>query len=216
VPVDVEGLTSGVQAVATGPFHACALVNGGVLCWGDNFNGQLGNNSTTNSSVPVPVQGLTSGVQAIAVGGSHTCALVNGGVQCWGFGHVGQLGDNSTIDSWVPVQVQGLTTGVQAIAAGYVHTCALVNGGIRCWGQNYYGQLGNGSTTSPDPNVGIAVPVDVVDLTSGVQAIAAGEYHTCAVVNGVVQCWGRNVSGQLGNDSTADSHVPVPVTSLLP
>ena len=35
--------------------HACALKNGGVLCWGLNGFGQLGNNSTTASPVPVPV-----------------------------------------------------------------------------------------------------------------------------------------------------------------
>lgn len=40
--------------------------------------------------------------------------------------------------------------------------------------------------------------------TSGaiIPAIAAGDYHTCAVVNGAVQCWGDNENGQLGNNST--------------
>ena len=44
-----------------------------------------------------------------------------------------------------------------------------------------------------------------------VTAIAAGEFHTCAVADGKAYCWGWNPSGQLGNDSTADSHVPVAV-----
>jgi alpha-tubulin suppressor-like RCC1 family protein len=78
----VTGLATGVEAIAAGADHTCAVVNGGVQCWGDNSWGQLGNDSTAGSAVPVPVTGLGSGVQAIAAGGWHTCALANGGVSC--------------------------------------------------------------------------------------------------------------------------------------
>src|SRR5262249_38594164 len=152
-PVPVTGLTSGVEALAVGDGvvgftltgQTCALVNGGVQCWGYNTYGQLGNNSTTESHVPVQGTGLTSGEQAIAMNSKHTCALVNGGVQCWGSNQYGQLGNNSTTDSPVPVQVTGFAIGVEALAVGN-HTCALVNGGVQCWGSNQYGQLGNNST----------------------------------------------------------------------
>jgi hypothetical protein len=42
--------------IAAGVSHTCAVVNGGVQCWGDDSSGQLGNNSTTGSNVPVQVQ----------------------------------------------------------------------------------------------------------------------------------------------------------------
>jgi hypothetical protein len=73
--VQVSGLT-GVTAIAAGDIYTVALKSDGTVWdWGYNSNGQLGNNSTTDSHVPVQVSGL-SGATAIAAGGSHTVALV--------------------------------------------------------------------------------------------------------------------------------------------
>jgi hypothetical protein len=54
-PVDVTGLTSGVTAIAAGYGHTCALISAGVTCWGWNREGQLGDATTTNSTVPIAV-----------------------------------------------------------------------------------------------------------------------------------------------------------------
>ena len=209
VPVQVSGLTSNVSFIAAGLAHSCAVVGGAAKCWGWNYWGQLGNNTTTSASTPVQVSGLTSGVTAIATGFYHTCAVVNGAAKCWG-DNSGRLGNSSANNSSTPVQVTGLTSGVTAITIGQNHSCALVNGGVKCWGDNREGQLGNDSTAST------LAPVQVTGLTSNVRAIATGSngFHNCALVSGGVKCWGWNYGGQLGNNSTNLSLVPVPVQNL--
>ncbi len=214
VPVDVQGLNTGVTAISAGEYHTCAIVNGGAKCWGFNLLGQLGDGNTgTSSGAPVDVQGLSSGVTAISVGRSHTCAVVNGGAKCWGNNGNGELGNNNAgTDSAVPVDVQGLSSGVTAISAGDSHTCAIVNGGAQCWGFNYSGQLGDNNAGTDS-----AVPVDVIGLSNGVTAISAGSFHTCAIVNSGAQCWGYNSHGQLGDNNVGtNSAVPVEVVGLLP
>jgi alpha-tubulin suppressor-like RCC1 family protein len=222
VAVDTNGVLSGltVNHIAAGLYNTCALAESKAYCWGYNRYGELGNNSTTNSSVPVAVDtnGVLNGltISQITVGNEHTCAIASGKVYCWGYNRYGGLGTNSTTNSSVPVAVDtnGVLSGltVSQITAGNEHTCAIASGKAYCWGDNSNGELGNNSTS----NSSVPVAVDTNGVLSGltVSQITAGYYHTCALASGKVYCWGYNDYGQLGNNSTTSSSVPVAVNAF--
>jgi alpha-tubulin suppressor-like RCC1 family protein len=96
-----------------------------------------------------------------------------------------------------PRAAQASSPNLQAaVAAGVWHTCALKGGQVYCWGRNNYGQLGDGTTTQRTTPTLVA---NGAMGNSGVTAVAAGFYHTCAIKSGALYCWGRNAEGQLGN-----------------
>ena len=239
-PVSVTGITDAI-AVRSGPRaeSTCALqFGGGVLCWGDNFAGQLGNGGQTgmidgvaaNSLVPVPVIGLTDAAVNIAVGGLHACAvLASGSAACWGSNTWGMLGNGTTVDSSTAVAVVGLTN-VQEIAAGGGTTCAVLSDGTAtCWGLNTFFQLGDGNTDPTEnrlqPNLNNPVsglkgvqfqgPITLGEHLP-FQYFSGGNDFYCAVVNNGVYCWGHDIAGSLGDGAKIDQTLATAVQFIHP
>jgi alpha-tubulin suppressor-like RCC1 family protein len=209
------GPGSGVIDLAVGTNYACVLFNTGeVRCWGDNYYGQLGDNSTTNSSVPKTVVGLGSGSGVIKIDthNSTTCALfANNNIKCWGGNWHGQIGDGTKNNALIPVPITQLSTMVADIKLGYGHTCALlIDGSMQCWGYNGSGQLGNGTTAES------LIPTPVSGLSSGVAQIAVGYNHTCVrmQVQNQIKCWGNGFSGALGLGTFSNKSLPTIINTI--
>jgi alpha-tubulin suppressor-like RCC1 family protein len=212
VPVDVLSLPTGVQMIAIGSDYSCVVTTAGTAkCWGSGKDGRLGNGTQSDSFAPDIVRGLGSGVSMVASSIFHSCAVTTtGAVKCWGLGIRGALGNGSAATSFIPVDVTGLGSGISMVAVGAGHSCAVTTtGAVKCWGRGVRGELGNGA------NQDSAIPVNVRGLNTGVLMVAAGNGHSCAITTaGKVYCWGANDTGALGNNSTADSAVPVDVAGF--
>lgn len=210
-----------VKSITAGEDHTCVIASDDkAYCWGANYYGQLGINSKTGSFVPAAVD--TTGVlkdktvKYITSGGSSTCVIASDNkAYCWGHNGYGQLGNYSNVDSLVPVAVEmtdaleGKT--IKSIAIDESSACAIGSDDqAYCWGYNKSGQLGNGSTSSST----VPVAVNNKGVLSGktIKSISLGYQSACAVASdNKAYCWGSNNFGGLGNNSTANSSVPVAV-----
>ena len=106
-----------------------------------------------------------------------------------------------------------LIAAIVLLLVAVQRTDAQVQGGAWAWGQNVYGQLGDGTTTQRN------APVRVGGLSSGVQDIAGGYYHSLALKTDVtgestVWAWGNNAYGQLGDGTTTQRNTPVQVRGI--
>lgn len=204
-------------AITAGASHTCAILDdGSVRCWGNGVSGRvgygnqrsIGDDETPGSVGPVDI-GAGHRAVAISAGDFHTCVIrEDGRLVCWGFGSGGQLGyggtadvgDDETPGAVGPVDLGG--RAARSVSGGKGHTCAILDdGSVRCWGFGADGRLGYGSTA----NVTTALAAGAVDLGPGrtAVAIAAGEAHTCAILDtGAIRCWGFGGNGRLGYGAT--------------
>jgi alpha-tubulin suppressor-like RCC1 family protein len=154
--------------------------------------------------------------------GGHACVLDQGTVRCTGYNERGQLGVGNTSDQISPIRATPATDLGQAferpaqVSSAHGWTCARsAAGAVKCWGLNAFGQLGLGDTNNRgDANgeMGDALPALRFDTQAPITKIAVGEYHACALSAAAeVFCWGKNASGQLASESTADLSAPAQV-----
>ena len=209
---------TGMQTIGSSQWSNCAVNStGGLLCWGSNFDGELGNGSQINSPQPVAHTGLTSGVQAVDGRGYTMCGLMtNGGVRCWGGNSFGLAATGDTIAAGSRSMLTGpgtAVTGVTDFSVGDAHACVVASGAARCAGFNMNNALGNGNSNDS------SYLVQVTGLTTGVSKIAVGgefgSSFTCAAMTaGSVRCWGNDNFGQLGSGGNGQTGTPTTVTGL--
>jgi Regulator of chromosome condensation (RCC1) repeat len=237
-PVLVLGLEN-VTALAVGYNKACAIVaSGEVKCWGqvNPVKGAPATLSPATLPVPFEVAAVLAntgsrffllgkngaivrnvvGLNEQVLGESETHSIAGtigglcklsrtGGVEC-----LGQTPGDGSSDASSFVAPIGLGSGVAAIGGGMFNACAvLATGAVKCWGRG--DTVGDGKSVASGPTPEVLRPVDVLGISSAI-AVSGGNSFVCALLaGGGVRCWGRNLSGVLGNDSIVPSTTPVAV-----
>ena len=221
--------------VSAGTDHSLAVGSDGyAYAWGNNNNGQLGNNTTSFSSVPVRVcdpstgSNADTGLKAIQVSAGRLFSLAidqDGNIWAWGYNDNGQLGNGKTSGTNTPQSVlldpKHASTVLKAVqvSAGDFHSLAIdQDGNTWAWGRNDYGQLGNGKTSgtnaNPTPSLVLLDPKHASTVLKAVQVSAGGSLSLAIDQDGNTWAWGHNDYGQLGNGSTSDLRNPVPGSVL--
>ncbi|MHB8125274.1 MAG: RCC1 domain-containing protein [Desulfitobacteriaceae bacterium] len=227
---DGTGVLSGVVSLkGNGDGFLALKGDGTVWGWGYNGNGALGNGNKLNQPYPAQVKDLNdptdclTGITAISCGGydlyPYALALkVDGTVWSWGKNSSGQLGIGSSAgDTYTTAQQVhgtndvGYLTDITAISAGLTFSMALRSDNtVWTWGK-YTGDGTYLTKYTPVQVVGDGSDGFLHDVTN----IAAGNAHALALKSdGTLWSWGRNWSGEVGNNTTVPVLTPVQVLGV--
>lgn len=208
-----------VVSLAAGASYSCGVTNGGqALCWGDNSQGQLGSDASSNVWLPATVAGLAD-AETITIGGDDDCPFTCATTAdqsgfCWGCNARGALGRVEPMNpEWdaspAPVQTQSdACETMTVILGGGGHACGRTpDDELCCWGGNDVGQTGLAMTDA------LVATARVLEHPPGTVAtwdvVGLGGRHGCALVrSGSLLCWGANDFGQLGTSEGSEHYLP--------
>ena len=240
-PVRVAGVEGAVAIAAASGYSVALLDDTSVVGWGWNVWGQLGGGPGPDRLTADTVPGLDRDVVAIAADRNVRAIKADGSAWAIGNGAGEGLPDaaievttppagvrpgawldglaaclDGSVVAWPgytmaepPAAIPDLS-GVVQLAGERAYTIALMeDGSVKAWGASYSGPLGDGTTSRS------AHPVPVSGLTAGVIAVAAGSNCGFALkADGSAWAWGWGYNGQLGDGSSGDQLVPVPIPHL--
>lgn len=188
-PVSVLGQVKTFCQIQGTQTHSIGLdKNGGVWCWGYNYHGQLGRNSTASVRTPYKISGVNKTFCVIDVGEAVSHAIdKNGKIWSWGFNMWGKLGDGTVITRSTPVAIGGTNKTFCDVSGGQYYSIALDhNNNVWGWGNMTYL---NDHPIKPLKSSGIKI-YSITAGTNMSMAISSEDF--------MLYAWGYNNLGCLG------------------
>ena len=273
---DIEGSTLKGKNIVDVYYNTYKMIakdsNGKLYSWGDNDYGQLGDGTTTDSSMPICISDIENSPlrekNIIDVYGGFTVIAKDssGKLYTWGENDYGQLGDGTTTNSSMPICISDIENSPlreKNIVKIYREENSIIvkdsSGKLYTWGENDYGQLGDGTTTNSSMPICISdmenSPLngkDIVDVYNDFGIIAKSSdgklyswgnnsstiicvndmqdsplkgknvvdiYYGYGTImakdsNGKLYSWGGNGYGQLGDGTRNNSNIPICISDV--
>jgi alpha-tubulin suppressor-like RCC1 family protein len=207
-PVQIPGTTWSATKFRAGHLNSSAIKTDGTLwIWGNNEQGELGQNSNTNYSSPIQIPGTWSMVDL-----GYECSTglkTDGTLWTWGQGTFGRTGVNIVTSISSPTQIPGTTwANVQSDAYGMCAT--KTDGTLWVWGSNNMGQLGQNSPVSSHVSSPVQIPGTTWSTTA--DSYGAAFYTFLAIkTDGTLWGWGRGSIGGLGQNNEVNYSSPIQI-----
>lgn len=213
-PVQTVSAGTNWKQVACGGGHTGAIKTDGTLwMWGENWDGELGDNTGgygTFKSSPVQTVSGGSNWESVSCGEGHTGAIkTDGTLWMWGRNYDGELGDDTQTIRSSPVQtVAGGSNWKQVSCGQYITGAIKTDGTLWMWGMHFSGQLGDNTTAGY--GYGKSSPVQTVAggsnwkfVSCGLGQSSSSSGHVSALkTDGTLWLWGANLYGELGDNTS--------------
>jgi len=206
-PVQTIAYGTNWKQVSAGYTHTAAIKTDGTLwCWGENYQGKLGDNTIASKSSPVQTVTFGNNWKQTSAGRNHTAAIkTDGTLWTWGSNSYGQLGDNTISSKSSPIQtIAGGTNWLQVSCSDRISSAIKTDGTLWVWGTNSFGSIGDNTAANKSS------PVQTVAGGTNWKQVSCGSFCIVAVKkDGTLWSWGWNGSGKLGDNTILDKSSPV-------
>lgn len=233
-PIDITSnfnldIEEKIVSVNLGSIHSSAVTSSGkIFTWGNNDDGQLGDNTLTEKNLPTEITNKFSyhigeTISEVVLGWQHSIsATYSGKIFTWGNNGSGRLGNGDSNNEFTPIEISDqfyLNNGetIQKFDYGDKNSAAITSEGrLFTWGYNTEGGLGDG--TSDNRNIPTEITNNFnLDIGETITEVDIGTRYSLATTStGKLFTWGSEYKSNEYGVIEPDWYTPREITNQFP